>query len=202
WEGDWAGAESQLSAARDRARRAGNRLEEWGIARWLSLVARLEGRGQEAERTLDEALALAAGAPFPAGEVATRVELALIAVQSGAPKPARQHLGRARELMGDLGPWRGLAGRLLFTEAVLRAADGHLEEAEGRFGVAIEMFRRYCLPWDEAEVFHAWGSALVATGSRISARRRFDAALSLYERSGAGASWMERMRFSGAERSS
>lgn len=49
--------------------------------------------------------------------------------------------------------WRGLNGRLALAEATSLALAGDHEAAGAQYERAIEVFRRYQLPWDEAEAF-------------------------------------------------
>lgn len=89
--------------------------------------------------------------------------------------------------------WRGLIGYIARAEAAVAAAQGRLEEAETQFEQAIETFRRYSCVWDEAEALHLWGRALLNAEERMRAIEKFDAALEVYQRHGAGAIWLERV---------
>ena len=52
--------------------------------------------------------------------------------------------------------------------------------------------RRYTLPWDEAETLRLWGRALL-TAKHDGAMMKFDEAIEIYRRIGAGTRWIERV---------
>jgi hypothetical protein len=65
--------------------------------------------------------------------------------------------------------WRGLAGRLQLGAAALTVA-------ERCTTLANEHFRRYHLPWDEAQALYCWGATLIKSGDRKAGDRRLNAA--------------------------
>src|SRR5207302_2041417 len=79
---------------------------------------------------------------------------------------ARQHLEQAKGLAAGTEDWRGLAGRLALAEAVVLWAEGQDQEAEGRASAAIEVFRRFVLPWDEADAQRRVARARYGRGDR------------------------------------
>jgi len=110
--------------------------------------------------------------------------------------------------------WRGLTGRVALAEAVHAAAVGsplagvqagasardaltRLQEAEGHFQQAIETFRRYTLPWDEAEAFEIWARTCRRFYGGRSRRsfiaEKLNSARAVYERIGAGQPWIDRL---------
>lgn len=89
--------------------------------------------------------------------------------------------------------WRGVAGRLALSEAVVAAA-GDPRDGEGRFEEAVEVFRRFHVPWDQAEAFLLWGRALRQAGDHARAIECLDAATEIYRRMGAGPAWLERVQ--------
>ena len=66
------------------------------------------------------------------------------------------------------------------------AAQGEYAVAETHFEKAIATFKRYCLPWEEADTLQCWGRALLAAGERARAIEKFDAAIEIYRSHGAG----------------
>ncbi|MGI8550102.1 MAG: hypothetical protein ACR2PL_04765 [Dehalococcoidia bacterium] len=90
--------------------------------------------------------------------------------------------------------WRGLAGRVVLAEAAVLAADRQHEPAATRFEQASAIFRRYSLPWDEAQAYEVWGGFLLQVGEREPAEAKFDAAVAIYRRVGAGERWLERVQ--------
>ena len=63
---------------------------------------------------------------------------------------------------------------------------GHITEER-----AIDIFRRYTLPWDEAEALHGLGRALLAAGEQDRGNERLNAAIDIYRRHGAGQRWID-----------
>ncbi|MBE7518771.1 MAG: hypothetical protein HS107_05945 [Thermoflexaceae bacterium] len=113
-----------------------------------------------AAATIEEALETA-GHLCIGREMIERPRVAL-----GRREDARAQVERCREIVARGEDWRWTGGQALLAEAALAASDHQLEEAEGLFEHAIEVFRRYHLPWDEAEAFETWGEALAAAGRR------------------------------------
>jgi class 3 adenylate cyclase len=90
---------------------------------------------------------------------------------------------------------------------MLRAARGDLAGAEGHFARALEVFRHFAVPFEEAELLYCWGQALHEAGRRKGALEKLDAALAIYRRIGVGSAWLERvlalkMRAQGSDSSS
>ena len=86
-----------------------------------------------------------------------------------------------------------LAGKVSLAEAVVAAAEGKYEEAEAQFEKSIQIFRRYHVPFEEAEALHYQGRALSASGELAQANEKLDAAIEIYRRCGAGERWVERV---------
>jgi tetratricopeptide (TPR) repeat protein len=82
-------------------------------------------------------------------------------------------------------------GHIARAEAVVAAAQGKFEAAYQQFNSAAEIYRRYQVPFEEAEILHYWGRALLMDGKRVQALERLDAATELYQRHGAGERWIE-----------
>ena len=177
----------------DRAdnRRTGDLYDEWTDLLHIALLHRLQGRPEEAEALLVEALAISVDAGQPVPEVAARIELATFLADSDRAGEAREHLGRIQELMADGEDWRGLHGRAARAEAAVLAAEGQPEPARERYAAAIETFHRLSLAWDEADARRRLGQLGRLVGDRTDAVREFAAALELFSRHGAGNAWIE-----------
>lgn len=81
-----------------------------------------------------------------------------------------------------------------FAEGVVASGNGaSSSEFDVYFARAVELFQRFRTVWDEAEVLHAWGRALVAVGEKARAIAKFDESLEVYRRIGAGERWMNRV---------
>jgi DNA-binding CsgD family transcriptional regulator len=89
--------------------------------------------------------------------------------------------------------WRGLRGRLLLAEAAVAAAELRLTDAHTRFAEATALFRRYRLPWDEAQAVELRGTIAIKSGDSQAGDRYLDAAATIYRRHAAGPAWMQRV---------
>jgi class 3 adenylate cyclase len=190
---DWEQAEALSTDQRQIHRRTGSRFNECGRDFDLGRVRYLQGDMSHAEALLEEGLAIAVDGNALLLEGAYRMQMARLRAQTGRPQDAQSHLARCREIMAEGQDWRGAAGSLGLAEAVVAAAEGRLEDAEGQFEQAVETFRRHTTPWDEAEALHLWGRALLDAGHRARAVEKLDAALDVYRRHGAGSRWLERV---------
>jgi class 3 adenylate cyclase/tetratricopeptide (TPR) repeat protein len=123
-----------------------------------------------------------------AGELYGCVELVLVAADLGRPGEAENELARCRNIVDSGGDWRGHVGRVALAEATSAAAGGDVAAADTHFERAVENYRTYRAPWEEAEALHLWGRALAASNPEAAADR-LDAALGVYRRHGAGAFW-------------
>jgi tetratricopeptide (TPR) repeat protein len=191
--GDWERARAMWTEAVERHRRTGTGLCEADFGCWLARVYRVEGETNAAETILAEALAIGTEAPSQMIEMWTRPELAMLCAQDGRHAEAEQHVGRCRAIQAAGEEWRGLAGSVALADAVLASSLANWEVAEREFDRAISIFRRWTLPWREAEALSAWGNSLVAAGHRSLADQKFDAARATYHRHGAGEPWLRRV---------
>jgi tetratricopeptide (TPR) repeat protein len=197
-EGDWLFATGEFEQAEilvtrelELGRRAGSRDEEWAHATYLARIRRVLGDLAGAER-LGRIAVEAAKWDVP-GELHTGSLLAEIFVETGCPERAHAHLARCREILGNGEDWRGLAGKVARAEAVVAAAEGKYEDAEKQFEKAVDIFRRYHVPFEEAEALHYWGRALNASSEQGRANEKLDAAIEIYRRCGAGDRWVQRV---------
>jgi tetratricopeptide (TPR) repeat protein len=191
--GDWERSRAMWTEAVQRHQRTGTGLCVADFGCWLARVYRVEGEATAAERTLAEALAIGTEAPSEMIEMWTRPELAKLCAQAGRYAEADQHVARCRVILAAGEEWRGLVGRVALAGAILASSRASGEVAEREFDQAISIFRRWTLPWEEAEALSAWGSSLAAAGRRTLADQKFDAARAIYYRHGAGAAWLRRV---------
>ncbi len=139
-------------------------------------------------------------------ELHNRLELALALAELGRPGDAAPQVTRCREILADGQDWRGREGQLALAEAAVAAAEGKLEDARPGFESALATFRRFRLPWHEADALVVWGKLLLAAGD-AGAVEKLDAALAIYRAIGASSQWLERalaakMRAQGSDSSS
>ncbi|HZQ77762.1 MAG TPA: AAA family ATPase [Acidimicrobiia bacterium] len=192
YEGRLDEAATLWDGLRQSEERTGNRRDLWTSTAHLGMVRRLQGQAGDGERLLLEALAIAADGGQRITEIWTRTELVfLLADDDARLADARQHLEEAKALAAGSEDWRGLAGRVALAEAVVAWAEGKDQEAEGRASAAIEVFRRFGLPWAEADAQRRVARARHARGDRVGAVQRFAAAIELYRRHGDGNWWIE-----------
>lgn len=182
--GAWDDAAAQWAAARDRHRRAGNRYGEADFSVWLAQVHHVQGRHAQAEVVLREALALMADGAHVPFELHLRPRLILLSVDLGRVEEVAPHLARCRGI---------LAGRVALADAAAAAAGGSVAEADRQFEQAIATFRRYAVPWEEAEALTYWARAQSGAGRRVHARTRLEEAHALYQRLDAGQPWHQRL---------
>jgi tetratricopeptide (TPR) repeat protein len=189
-EGDWQAAEGICAAFHDWHLKRGCR--PLSFVRFFGWVLRLQRKYSAAEALLLSALAICRGDSVRYVEMLNRPELALLYADMNRYAEAIPHLERCREIVAAGENWRGHAGHLARAEAVVAASDGNHQEAEKQFGMAIEVYRQYALPWEEAEALLYWGRALHAIDD-ARANEKFGAAIELYKRSGGSQCWIDRV---------
>jgi tetratricopeptide (TPR) repeat protein len=192
--GDWQAADLVLAQAYEMALQGGRCTYACIYGAWLARVRRALGRHLEAEAILRQILAISIDGPHVPLEVHARQELALLDVQMARPEQAHLHLARCREVIAAGEDWRGLAGHVQRAEAVLAAAEKRFEDSRGQFAKAAEIYRRYQVPFEEAETLNYWGRSLLEAGDRAGACEKFCAAIELYQCHGAGQSWLKPLR--------
>jgi tetratricopeptide (TPR) repeat protein len=126
-------------------------------------------------------------------EFRARTNLALIYLELQLKDKAAVEIERCREIIAAAGDWRSCVGDLHRAEGVLASFSENIPEAESHFANAIQIYRRYSLPFEEADTLHYWGRALNAHGDAVRATEKFDAAIEIYHQVGAGQRWIERI---------
>jgi tetratricopeptide (TPR) repeat protein len=192
YEGRWEDAERQWAAYMDWIVNSGGRFESNGHFLHLAWARRLQRKHSLAEAQLLNSITLCRGEALFGLEMLVRPELALLYADMNRPTEAEPHVERCREIMAAGEDWRGLAGYAVRAEAVVTAAEGNVDSAEQQFARALEIFDRYTLPFEAAETFLYWGRSLKAL-SDSRASEKFDAAIELYRRHGAGQRWIDRV---------
>ena len=97
------------------------------------------------------------------------------------------------QILAQQEDWLGRAGAVWRAEAIVAAVQNRFQDSDHHFEKAIEIYRQYCLPWDEAETLHNWGRALLGAGQLHGAREKLDAAIKMYRDYGAGQCWIDRV---------
>jgi DNA-binding CsgD family transcriptional regulator len=167
----------------------------WGnFAIWLAKVLYTRGDSRGSQTLLQSVGDAAVHGGSVLLTVIASAELALLAAATGLPGEAAPHLTRCRAILTEGEDWRGLAGRVALAEAAVAVAERRSDHAAPHFEQAIEVFRAYSLPWDEAEAFHLWGRGLIQATSRSTAIEKLRESLNIYCRHGAGRPWLDRVR--------
>lgn len=124
-------------------------------------------------------------------EASVRPFAASLELIAGRPERAEAHLQISRGILAQGENWFG-------REGLTHRAEGRLAAVLGRpfkehFENAVTIFQRYCLPFEEADTLTSWGSALLGIANRAAADAKFDAAVAIYRRCGAGQRWIDRV---------
>ena len=191
-KGDWQSPPGTMRETLAWARGTGNRTDQLTLLCALVDVLRVVGDHEEAASTVGEMLTI-----YEPGallwEMRTRPKAALIAVDTGRPDEAAAHLDYCRKILAAGEDWLGLAGFAALAEGAVAAARGRLDAANAHFEKAVEISTQYTLPWLQEETLRYWGKALLGAGDRIQAMQKFDAAIQIYRRAGAGQPWIDQI---------
>ncbi|HLX04436.1 MAG TPA: AAA family ATPase [Candidatus Binatus sp.] len=193
YSGEWELAQSIAARSLAYCRRVGSRDATARSMLYAARVCLLKGQLEEGVAQLREILSMCADDLNSLCEVEALPELALVLAETARVKDAQLCLIRLREIMSAGEDWRGLAGAGARAEAVVATAEGKYEDGEAQFEKAVEIFRRYSVPFEEAEALHYWGRALNASGEQGRANKKLDAAIEIYRRCGAGERWVQRV---------
>ncbi len=191
FDGDFEGAIEMQRNMVEWGRRTGHLWDVVTSLPGLAGALRLAGDPKQALELIEETMRLYDPTDYWL-ESGVRPLAATLEIEAGRPDRAEAHLQVCRDILAQGEDWLGRAG-------VVHRAEGRLAAAQGRpfaehFEKSIATFKRYGLPLDEAEVLASWGSALLATGgNRSDAEAKFDAAVEIYRRCGAGQRWIERV---------
>ena len=169
----------------------GRPVQEFFAMLWLARLHRASDRLSEAEVLLKRALAIIDGQILHL-EIDVRSELALVYGEMEDSKKAQPHLARIREIVASGENWAGLGGHVKRAEGAVAAADQRFEEMRQQFESAVEIARRYQVPWDEAEAFFCWGCANMSMEQCETAVEKFDSAVEIYQHIGASKRWIDR----------
>jgi tetratricopeptide (TPR) repeat protein len=191
-EGQWEEAEELLESEILESRSVGNLLEVSNCNLMLATLLRVRGAARQASLLPGETVADGGEANLMY-EMGMRPALSRANAELGQYDAAERELARCREILAAGEDWRGMSRDVALAAAVVAAARGRYQEAEGEFDAALSIFRRYSAPWQEADTLECWASALVAAGERARAAEKFDAAIEVYRRIGAPERWIERV---------
>jgi tetratricopeptide (TPR) repeat protein len=193
-EGDWQHSRIRFQQAADFARRSRGPDYILATARALAGVLRMLGEPAAAAALLEGILMdYPTEEPHLLIEMTVRPFLTFDYLEMGAEETARRQVIRCNEILAAGEDWRGLGGHAVHAGAAYLAAEKNYDRADEQFAAAIKSFKRFSLVWDEAEAFRNWGRALFDAGEPRRAIEKFDAAIDIYRRIGAGQPWSDRV---------
>jgi len=188
-EGDWEAAIEMNLPMLDWARRTGHRWDEVDSLATLCALLRITGDFQRAAEFFQQLLRASEPSDLWQ-EMRIRPSAALLAIEAGRSEEAVQHLEVCRAIVAQGEDWLGMISAVERAEAMLAAAQNR--DLTPHFEKSIANLKRYSLPWDEADTPHYWGVALNTAGEYSNANEKFDAAVEMYRRLGAGQRWIDR----------
>ena len=192
-EGEWETMDSFLVQALHESQRSGYDEVRVQLLSLLAQLRQVQGQLPQAAEALIDAFAIIGKEPHVHYEMAVRPILASIYSDLGEEEEAIAQVMRCTEIMAAGEDWRGLKGMVQLAAGVLENVQGDLQKAEADFERSTEIFGLYHLPWHQAEAQHRWGQALLSAGEHAQAADKFDTALEIYQRHGAGARWAGRV---------
>ncbi len=190
-EGDWQGASDRLAQSVRIFRTQENPHSAAHCLCAQGRAERFRGDLARAKALQREALELAPHDPHL--ELQIRPQLASLHAEMNQPDEAETVLARCREILSAGEDWRGITGNVFRAGAMIAVARGDMKSAEIEFNRAIEIFVQYQLPLEQAETLYYWGRALAKTPESRSASEKFDQAIEIYRRMGAGQPWIDRI---------
>jgi tetratricopeptide (TPR) repeat protein len=193
WAGDFGGAVARFSGTLDFLRNL-QMLESvchWSI--FLAHIQCLVAHYDKAENVLKEGLSYSGPGGYVPMEMLGRQALSHLYAQIGRIDEARANIARCREIMAAGEDWRGIVGLVSLSEAALAAAEQRFDDADRHFVDALQVIRRYAIRWIEGPALCEWGRALATAGHRDRALEKFNEAIELYRRIGAGQPWIDRV---------
>ncbi|MBI3029848.1 MAG: hypothetical protein HYY64_10085 [Candidatus Rokubacteria bacterium] len=111
--------------------------------------------------------------------------LAELYLKMGQADKAAEYMARGFELLQPDQSWYGLPAPMYLAKGMLASAGKKWDEAEKSFEKAVEINRRYQLPWDEAKTLYEWGLMHLARGKpgdREQAQAKLGSALEIFRR--------------------
>ena len=191
YEGDWKSAQELLKEEIGWARNASSGWNEVNSLRSLMEVLRVQGDLEGAAACFSRCRSLYASDDL-FWDIRLCPQAVFFLVDAGRVEEAHPHLQRCREILAQGENWLGASGMVWRAEAMVAAATGQFREADTHFATAVETYKRYCVPWAVAESLHNWGLANNKAGEYSRANEKFDAAIEIYRRHGAGQRWIDR----------
>jgi tetratricopeptide (TPR) repeat protein len=192
YEGDRKAAGEMLAHALDWSQNVDSKWNQVNTLTFIVELLRVSGDYDGAAAAFERALSLYAPDDL-FWEMRVRPQAAMLCIDAGRPEEAEHHLEYCRKILAQQEDWLGVAGPFWRAEAIVAAVQDRFQESESHFEKSIKIFKRYSLPWYEAETLHYWGRALLHAGQLQRAREKLDGAIKIYHRHGAGHCWIDRV---------
>ena len=128
-----------------------------GCSLGLGAVLSSIGEVELAEKHLQRALDISHAGGNVLDELWVLPVLAELQLRTGAPDQAAETVRRAFELIDPDRNWYGLPAPLYLARGRVAQARGELQDAADCYRQAVEINRKWQLPWDEAKALEAWG---------------------------------------------
>jgi tetratricopeptide (TPR) repeat protein len=182
--GEWDQAETELLQCLETARQT-NIFLTLGSTLPLGQLRLEQGDFIGATMHFQEAVGIAQARGQKTWELISCALLVQAASKAGRFEEALAHLRRGQQIMSDIRDWRGLVAEVHLAEGVLATAQQRWEEAEAAFQEAVEINRRYHLPYYEARSLLEWGEMHLSrndAGDRERGMQLLDQALAIFQR--------------------
>ncbi|HSB60892.1 MAG TPA: hypothetical protein VLI67_04190, partial [Vicinamibacteria bacterium] len=183
--GEWTRARAYLEPRLATFRERNNVAAALGCAVVLGTLELAEGHRAHAKELLASSLLTCQKGGDVLLELWILPVLADLHLEEGQPARAAECVERGFHLMTPGRSWYGLPAPLEVARGALATGAGDWATAEAAFAAAIEIDRRYRLPWDEAQALAAWGRMHLARGNagdRGAGRDKLGQALAIFER--------------------
>lgn len=191
--GEFEIAESQLVDALAWSTDAGNRLVQAGVARRLGEVLTHRGKYSEAEQYFKRSLEINRHGGNRMGELALLPQLSFLYYEQGLSENVHKIVSRARDVAAAMDEVGALEGDLSFAEGLAALSASDDLAAGAAFDRAIQIFREFDRPWDEARVYLTHGSSVSRSSGRSTRQELLRKAISGFQSIGADW-WANRSR--------
>ena len=151
--GEWDRGSQRLEAGIEARRSIGDRTSVTFLSFALTRFRVVQQDFAGAEALLREAIEL-----YP--DLPCRSELSLVYADLERWEEAAREVELCVELLKTDDDWRGRAGQVALAQGVVAGQREGVEAAAAHFEQALETFRSYQLPWQEADAQRRWADAL------------------------------------------
>jgi tetratricopeptide (TPR) repeat protein len=187
-QGEWDKARDYLEGAIGIHKERNNLAAVDACSLALGSLSLEEGDFPKAEELLLKSLGICRNGGNILFELWVLPVLAELYLKMGQPEKAAEYVDRGFELTKPDQRWYGLPAPMYLARGMLAAAQKHWDTAIDSFDKAIEINRKYQLPWDEARTLYERGLMYLSRldqGDREKAHEDMDEALAIFQKVGA-----------------